>query len=127
MFEESQNQSLGGTYPVPGESNFYVARGIALSGKVQGRWLRAGAFCIVRKENFAQLYIYGSHDHHLTFCSTVLKKYIPPGNAALIKFSKSQLVHQPQGQSRMLQHMVEAQVLNLIFRGVDLVIRVLEI
>ena len=45
----------------------------------------------------------------------------------LLKLRKRKLVRQPQRQPRMLQHVIKAQILNLILRRMDLLIRVLEI
>ena len=46
---------------------------------------------------------------------------------SVLKLSKGQLVSQSQGQFRMLQHVVEIEVLNLVLRRVDLLVRILEI
>ena len=45
----------------------------------------------------------------------------------VIKLSKSQLVDKPKCQLCVLQHMVEAEKINLVLRGVDFIVRVLEI
>ena len=41
---------------------------------------------------------------------------------SLLKFCKRQLVSQTQRQSSMLQHVIKAQVFNLILRRVDLAV-----
>ena len=45
----------------------------------------------------------------------------------LIELGKRQLIHQTQRQPRMLQHMIEAQILQLILGRMYLLIRVLEV
>lgn len=44
-----------------------------------------------------------------------------------IKRSKGQFIHQTQRQPRMLQHMFKTQILDLIFRRMDLGVGIIEI
>ena len=46
---------------------------------------------------------------------------------SLVKFGKCQLKNQPEGQLCMLKHMIEAEKLNLVFRCMDVIVRVLEL
>jgi hypothetical protein len=48
-------------------------------------------------------------------------------NMRLLELSKRKLVRQAKCQLRMLQHVVEAEVLNLVLGGVDLIVAVLEV
>lgn len=45
----------------------------------------------------------------------------------LLEVGECKLVSEPKGQSCMLQHMIETEVFNLVLRGMNLVVRVLEV
>lgn len=51
----------------------------------------------------------------------------PSRSFYLFEIGRRQLIYKPQSQSRMLQHVVETEIFDLIFASVDFIVRILEV
>lgn len=67
---------------------------------------------------------------HLSYCYTIDEKTsvsdLPDNAKSSSKLCKRQLIRQAQRQLRMLQHVIEVQILEFILRGMDLLVRIVK-